>query len=152
MGTEEWERALADFARRYEKGQVGSKNKEELIRHLTIKRDRRLETLQQQRKERERLQTAELVDRQAKEMLELFKQARVECEDDSSNSGPPSYPTTPPPPQPPMCSKRDIYTNTSVFEAIDEVAISMAQSEVTTFTELIRSLTDNARNDIEKAR
>lgn len=30
-----------------------------------------------QRKERERLQTAELVDRQAKEMLELFKQARV---------------------------------------------------------------------------
>ncbi|VDN20255.1 unnamed protein product [Gongylonema pulchrum] len=75
-----------------------------------------------------------------------------ECEDDSSNSGPPSYPTTPPPPQPPMCSKRDIYTNTSVFEAIDEVAISMAQSEVTTFTELIRSLTDNARNDIEKAR
>ncbi|VDN20256.1 unnamed protein product [Gongylonema pulchrum] len=75
--VEEWERALADFARRYEKGQVGSKNKEELIRHLTIKRDRRLETLQQQRKERERLQTAELVDRQAKEMLELFKQARV---------------------------------------------------------------------------
>lgn len=74
---EEWERALADFARKYEKGQVGSKNKEELIRHLTIKRDRKLETLQQQRKERERLQTAELVDRQAREMLELFKQARV---------------------------------------------------------------------------
>lgn len=74
---EEWERALADFARKYQKGQVGNKNKEELIRHLTIKRDKKLETLHMQRKERERLQTAELVDRQAKEMLELFKQARV---------------------------------------------------------------------------
>lgn len=39
-----------------------------------------------------------------------------------------------------------------VFEAIDEVAITMAQSEITTFTELIRTLTANARNDIEKAR
>ncbi|VDK64948.1 unnamed protein product [Onchocerca ochengi] len=148
---EEWEQALTDFARKYEKGQVGNRNKEDLIRHLTIKRDKKLETLHQQRKERERLQTAELVDRQAKEMLELFKQARVEC-DDSSYRGSPSYPATPPPPQPPVCSKRDIYTNTVVFEAIDEVAITMAQSEITTFTELIRTLTANAQNDIEKAR
>lgn len=68
---------MADFARKYEKGQVGSRNKEDLIRHLTIKRDKKLETLHQQRKERERLQTVELLDRQAKEMLDLFKQARV---------------------------------------------------------------------------
>uniref|UniRef100_F1KWC6 Kyphoscoliosis peptidase n=2 Tax=Ascaris TaxID=6251 RepID=F1KWC6_ASCSU len=150
---EEWERALADFARKYQKGQVGNKNKEELIRHLTIKRDKKLETLHMQRKERERLQTAELVDRQAKEMLELFKQARVDCSSgDSNGGGPPSYPTTPPPPQPPMCSKRDVYTNTSVFETIDQVAISVAQSEVTTFTELIRTLTASARSDVEKAR
>ncbi|VDN86726.1 unnamed protein product, partial [Brugia pahangi] len=74
-----------------------------------------------------------------------------EC-DDSSYIGSPSYPTTPPPPQPPICSKREIYTNTMIFEAIDEVAITMAQSEITTFTELIRTLTANARNDIEKAR
>lgn len=71
---------------------------------------------------------------------------------DSNNSNPPSYPTTPPPPTPPLCRKRDIYTNTSVFENIDEIAITMAQSEVTTFTELIRTLTMNARSDIEKAR
>ncbi|VDD88292.1 unnamed protein product [Enterobius vermicularis] len=156
---EEWERALADFARKYEKGQVGSKNKEDLIRHLTIKRDKKLETLHMQRKERERLQTAELVDRQAKEMLELFKQARVvrgslstDCDVGDSSNGPPSYPTTPPPPTPPMCSKRDVYTSTSVFESIDQIAISMAQSEVTTFTELIRALTANACSDVEKAR
>ncbi|VDN59128.1 unnamed protein product [Dracunculus medinensis] len=149
---EEWEKALADFARKYETGQVGNKNKEELIRHLTIKRDKKLETLHQQRRERERIQTAELVDRQAKEMLELFKQAREYDMMDSNNSNPPSYPTTPPPPTPPLCRKRDIYTNTSVFENIDEIAITMAQSEVTTFTELIRTLTMNARSDIEKAR
>uniref|UniRef100_A0A0N5AH95 LIM zinc-binding domain-containing protein n=1 Tax=Syphacia muris TaxID=451379 RepID=A0A0N5AH95_9BILA len=149
---EEWERALADFARKYEKGQVGNKNREDLIRHLTIKRDKKLETLHMQRKERERLKTAELVDRQAKEMLELFKQARVDCDADESNEGTLSYPTTPPPPTPPMCSKRDVYTSTSVFEAVDQVAISMAQSDVTTFTELIRALTANACSDVEKAR
>ncbi|MCP9261193.1 hypothetical protein DINM_004580 [Dirofilaria immitis] len=80
--------------------------------------------------------------------MQIFRQ---EC-DDSSYRDPPSYPTTPPPPQPPVCSKRDIYTSTVVFEAIDEVAITIAQSEITTFTELIRALTANARNDIEKAR
>lgn len=75
-----------------------------------------------------------------------------ECDNDSMAGGPPSYPTTPPLPQPPVCSKRDIYTNTSTFEHIDEIAISMAHSEVTSFTELIRRLTVDARSDVEKAR
>lgn len=58
--------------------------------------------------ERERHQTAELVDRQAKEMLELFKASRSEY----SNL---QYPSTPPPPVPPSCSKREIYTTTDYF-------------------------------------
>ncbi|MFH4975530.1 hypothetical protein AB6A40_002239 [Gnathostoma spinigerum] len=151
---EEWEQALADFARKFEKGQTARKNKEDLIRQLTIKRDRKFETLQNRRKERERMQTAELVDRQAKEMLELFRQSRLNDGGESSgiNGDIPSYPPTPPPPQPPSCRKRDIYTSTSVFESIDEIAITLAQTDVTTFTELIRALTSNARNDVEIAR
>ncbi|PIO53050.1 hypothetical protein TELCIR_25633, partial [Teladorsagia circumcincta] len=53
--------------------------------------------------ERERHQTAELVDKQAREMLDLFKQARSEQADGSYSSA--GYPSTPPPPQPPTCSK-----------------------------------------------
>ncbi|PIC44226.1 hypothetical protein B9Z55_004666 [Caenorhabditis nigoni] len=105
--TEEWERALAEFAKKYEKGQANMK-KDDLIRQLTIKREKKLETLHTKRKERERHQTAELVDRQAKEMLELFKASRSEY----SNL---QYPSTPPPPVPPSCSKREIYTTTDYF-------------------------------------
>lgn len=76
---EEWERALQDLTRKYNQPDETSKAKEELIRHLTIKRERRRETMQQRRKERERSKTAELVDIQAREMLELYKNARKVC-------------------------------------------------------------------------
>src|SRR5690606_13690534 len=56
---EEWEKALADFARKFEKGQASKNHKDELIRQLTIKREKKLETINSKRKERERLQTAE---------------------------------------------------------------------------------------------
>ncbi|KAK6031401.1 hypothetical protein OSTOST_02450, partial [Ostertagia ostertagi] len=147
---EEWERALADFARKYEKGQANIRNKDDLIRQLTIKREKKLETLHSKRRERERHQTAELVDKQAREMLDLFKQARSEQADGSYSSA--GYPSTPPPPQPPTCSKREIYTSTDYFSSIDEVAIHCARSEMTTFTELIRALTSEARSDIDMAR
>uniref|UniRef100_A0AC34QNY8 LIM zinc-binding domain-containing protein n=1 Tax=Panagrolaimus sp. JU765 TaxID=591449 RepID=A0AC34QNY8_9BILA len=149
---EEWEKALADFARRFEKGQANKNHKDELIRQLTIKREKKLETITTKRKERERLQTAELVDKQAKEMLDLFKQARIDRDYAEFEEKTPSYPTTPPPPLPPSCSKRHIYTDTSIFEQIDQVAISVAHSEVATFTELIRTLTAGARSDVDKAR
>ncbi|KAK6040520.1 thymidylate synthase [Cooperia oncophora] len=47
---EEWERALADFARKYEKGQANIRNKDDLIRQLTIKREKKLETLHTKRR------------------------------------------------------------------------------------------------------
>ncbi|WKX92891.1 hypothetical protein Q1695_010709 [Nippostrongylus brasiliensis] len=148
---EEWEQALADFARKYEKGQANIRNKDDLIRQLTIKREKKLETLHHKRRERERHQTAELVDRQAREMLDLFKQARSQEQGDSSYSSAP-YPSTPPPPQPPSCSKREVYTSTEYFSSIDEVAMHCARNEMTTFTDLIRALTSEARSDIDMAR
>ncbi|VDM85481.1 unnamed protein product, partial [Strongylus vulgaris] len=104
---EEWERALADFARKYEKGQANIRNKDDLIRQLTIKREKKLETLHSKRKEQQ-------------------------AADSSYSSS--AYPSTPPPPQPPSCSKREIYTSTEYFSSIDEVAIHCARSEMTTFT------------------
>ncbi|KAI6194244.1 Lim and transglutaminase domain protein [Aphelenchoides besseyi] len=156
---EEWEKALADFARRYERGSANTDQKEDLVRQLTIKRDRKLETLTHRRKERERHKTTELFDRQAVEMLDLFRQARQTKQEDrngdyeeSYSASAPSYPSTPPPPQPAVCSKRNIYTDTAVFEHIDQVAISIAQSDVSTFTDLVRTLISGARSDVEKAR
>jgi hypothetical protein len=72
---EEWEKALQDFARRYERGEA-EKKKDDLIRQLTIKRDKKLETITMKRKERERMKTTDLFDKQATEMLDLWKNAR----------------------------------------------------------------------------
>lgn len=62
------------------------------------------------------------------------------------------YPTTPPPPFPPVGRKRDIYVDVRVFESVDQTAISVAQAEQKTFTDLVRALTLHARNDVDKAR
>ena len=89
---EEWERALAEFARRYEAneataaaaaaagggGGAGNAQRAKLIHQLTLRRDRALETITHRRKERERLKTTELFDRQANEMLDLYRTARHE--------------------------------------------------------------------------
>ncbi|CAD5216151.1 unnamed protein product [Bursaphelenchus xylophilus] len=161
---EEWEKALSEFARRFENGQADKNQKEDLIRQLTIKRDKKLETITHRRKERERMKTTELFEKQASEMLDLFRQARQQnkqnrdvphdqyYEGASTTSSVSSYPSTPPPPMPPSCSKRHIYTDVNVFEQIDQIAISVAQSEVATFTDLIRTLTVGARSDVDKAR
>ncbi|CAJ0959540.1 unnamed protein product, partial [Mesorhabditis belari] len=149
---EEWEQALAEFAKKFEKGQANKVAKDDLIRQLTIKRDKKLETITQRRRERERHKTAELVDAQAREMLELFKMSRLQNGDSENDPSLPAYPATPPPPAPPSCPKKMVYTSTDVFESIDQVAIDIAHSEFTSFTELIRILTYNATCDVDKAR
>lgn len=65
------------MAKRYDREpQKGTKAREDLIRQLTIKRDKRRETMQSKMRERERSMTADLVEKQSREMLDLFRQAR----------------------------------------------------------------------------
>lgn len=59
---------------------------------------------------------------------------------------------TPPAPQPPVRRKRDLYDEPSVFEYIDEQAINVAESEQTSYTELVDQLTYGLVTDLEKAR
>jgi len=81
---EEWERALNEFAAKYEKdkrskGELSPSKthaRDELIRQLTIKRDKRKETMRMTLKERERSMTSDLVEKQSGEMMELFRKAR----------------------------------------------------------------------------
>ncbi|CAF4185679.1 unnamed protein product [Rotaria sp. Silwood2] len=58
----------------------------------------------------------------------------------------------PPPPQPPRHHKRDLYEDPSVFENVDQQAITVAESEQTSYTELIDQLTYGLLTDLEKAR
>uniref|UniRef100_A0A5S6QX11 LIM zinc-binding domain-containing protein n=1 Tax=Trichuris muris TaxID=70415 RepID=A0A5S6QX11_TRIMR len=152
---EEWEKALNELAKRYDRNsQKSSKARDDLIRHLTVKRENERETMRQRWRERERSITADLVDKQSKEMIDLFKQARLtnnvkEVDDQKEGS---SYPSTPPPPLPPNDRKRDVYSEISTFETVDQTAVTVAQSEQRSFTDLIRALTHNCKTDVEVAR
>lgn len=59
---------------------------------------------------------------------------------------------TPPPPHPPVRRKRDLYDDPAVFEYIDEQAINVAESEQTSYTELVDQLTYGLVTDLEKVR
>jgi hypothetical protein len=58
----------------------------------------------------------------------------------------------PPPPQPPRRRKRDLYEDPSIFDQVDQQAITVAESEQTSYTELIDQLTYGLLTDLEKAR
>ena len=58
----------------------------------------------------------------------------------------------PPGPHPPVRRKRDLYDDPSVFEYIDEQAINVAESEQTSYTELVDQLTYGLITDLEKVR
>ena len=58
----------------------------------------------------------------------------------------------PPPPQPPRRRKRDLYEDPSIFEQVDQQAITVAESEQTSYTELVDQLTYGLMTDLEKAR
>ncbi|XP_014668665.1 PREDICTED: kyphoscoliosis peptidase-like [Priapulus caudatus] len=79
--------------------------------------------------------------------------ARVQMNGTSRDRAHSSYTAAkPPPPRPPIGSKADLYNDPAVFEALDQQAISVAQENQSTFTELVRQLIQNCVTDVEKAR
>ncbi|OTF83220.1 Hillarin-like protein [Euroglyphus maynei] len=153
------------------------KEKENLEKNMTIKFDRRKESLAKKLLEQERQATAELVEKQSKEMMSLitaklqeFSVNRFSSNEknkhrirpsESPNEEKPqtpaitmsqSYPSQPPPPSITSISKLDIYNDPSVFAELDQVAINVAREDQKTFTDLVRQLTANCVTDVEKSR
>ena len=101
-------------------------------------------------------------------MMNLIQEKRaayIDNEANEDNQGRPSsgtmvsnqdndsqYPAQPPPPLPPSFAKHDIYGDPTVFAAIDQRAINVAQEDQKTFTDLVRQLVAGDLTDVEKAR
>lgn len=62
------------------------------------------------------------------------------------------YPSRAPPPAPPALAKFQIYSDPAEFSHVDQIAISVAQEDQKTFTDLVRQLVGRCGSDIEKAR
>ncbi|XP_076355928.1 hillarin-like [Tachypleus tridentatus] len=138
------------------------KERKNLEKNMTLKLDKKKESLTKKLLEQERIATAKLVEKHSQEMLDLINEKRHElaklegvCYDDkdgyvSEELVP--YPTHPPSPTPPQTEKVEIYNDPTVFTELDQVAINVAQEDQVTFTELVRLLIRDCHSDIEKAR
>ncbi|KAL0820171.1 hypothetical protein ABMA28_006100 [Loxostege sticticalis] len=89
-------------------------------------------------------------------MMELIQERRSEYMAASSlyldGEEAPPYPSRAPAPQPPLVSKFHIYTDPAEFADVDKIAISVAQEDQKTFTDLVRQLVGRCATDVEKAR
>ncbi|XP_046750994.1 hillarin isoform X1 [Diprion similis] len=183
---DEWEKELERLSARWERDRSGGgggigggggggggggrgrnhlfqQEKEDLEKNMTLRRDKKKESLTRKMLEHERAATAALVEKQSSEMLELINEARSEYmlqeslyldEGDgyAQEAPPPPYPSRAPPPQPPTLAKYHIYNDPLEFADMDQIAISVAQEDQKTFTDLVRQLVSRCGSDIEKAR
>lgn len=110
-----------------------------------------------------RAATAALVEKQSYEMLELINEKRSEYMQaeslylDTSNGAyteehAQPYPVHAPAPMPPALNKFQVYNDPVEFSNVDQIAISVAQEDQKTFTDLVRQLVGRCGSDIEKAR
>lgn len=150
--TEKFERDVAFKKRSREDTKVltvrHQKEREELEKNMTIKRDIKKESLTRKMLEHERAATAALVEKHSKEMMRLIQEKRSEYAEDEEVD----YPAQPPPPVPPSQIKTDIYHDPDEFAEVDQLAIQVAQEDQKTFTDLVRMLVGHCSSDVEKAR
>ncbi|XP_040568871.1 hillarin [Lepeophtheirus salmonis] len=168
---EEWEVKLGELTAKFEKELNRKKNKEdhklltvrhmkekaEFEKHMTIKREKKKESVARKLLEQERAATAELVDRHSEEMMTLIQEKKMEKLGEDERVEDPEesrshYPAHPPPPMPPTFSKAEIYKDPTIFAEVDQRAISVAQEDQKTFTDLVRQLVAGCDSDVEKAR
>ncbi|XP_015438344.1 PREDICTED: uncharacterized protein LOC107193418 [Dufourea novaeangliae] len=154
---DEWEKELEQLSARWEREKGGRVRTQAGTR--TIVSCLRLMMITQN----EKAATAALVEKQSSEMLELINEARSEYMrqeslyldegDGYAQEAPPMpYPSRAPPPQPPALAKYHIYNDPLEFADMDQIAISVAQEDQKTFTDLVRQLVSRCGSDIEKAR
>ncbi|CAH2984739.1 unnamed protein product [Chilo suppressalis] len=168
----EWERELERLTSRFQQemqvkkrrpdAEIGAltlrhqQERADLEKNMTLRRDKKKESLTRKMLEHERAATAALVEKQSHEMMELIQERRSEYMAGSSlyldGEEAPPYPSRAPAPQPPLVSKFHIYTDPAEFADVDKIAISVAQEDQKTFTDLVRQLVGRCATDVEKAR
>lgn len=101
------------------------------------------------------------MEKQSHEMLELINEKRSEFMQAESlymdGDGMvfeevEPYPSLAPAPAPPALSKFQVYNDPVEFSNVDQIAISVAQEDQKSFTDLVRQLVGRCGSDIEKAR
>ncbi|XP_069681616.1 hillarin [Periplaneta americana] len=174
---DEWEKELERLTSRFERELQTKKKRpdeqkvmtlrhqqerEDLEKNMTIRRDKKKESITRKLLEHERAATAALVEKQSREMLELINEKRSEYMmaeslyldegDGYTEDVLLPYPSQAPIPAPPALSKFEVYNDPVEFADIDQIAISVAQEDQKTFTDLVRQLVGRCGSDIEKAR
>ncbi|KAJ8924101.1 hypothetical protein NQ315_006883 [Exocentrus adspersus] len=172
---DEWEKELERLTNRFEREMQMKRKRddqniltlrhqqerEDLEKNMTLRRDKKKESLTRKMLEHERAATAALVEKQSHEMLELINEKRSEYmqaeslyldHNDGYTEELQPYPSHAPAPAPPALSKFQVYNDPVEFANVDQIAISVAQEDQKSFTDLVRQLVGRCGSDIEKAR
>ncbi|CAH0552085.1 unnamed protein product [Brassicogethes aeneus] len=172
---DEWEKELERLTNRFEREMQMKRKRDDqnvltlrhqqerddLEKNMTLRRDKKKESLTRKMLEHERAATAALVEKQSHEMLELINEKRSEFMQAESLYLDPTdthfeevqpYPSLAPAPAPPALSKFQVYNDPVEFTNVDQIAISVAQEDQKSFTDLVRQLVGRCGSDIEKAR
>jgi len=170
--TTEWEKNLKLITAKYEEDLKKkkdrnnereltlkfSKEKADLEQNMTLKREKKRETARRELMLKEQETTHSLVSKFSKEMLNLIEEkekaalAQKGIDKAEASSYAMLQSSQAPPPQPPRRRKRDLYEDPSIFELVDQQAIAVAESEQTSYTDLVSQLTFGLLTDLEKAR
>jgi hypothetical protein len=165
---DEWEKRLQMMQEKYEaemqrkKDQMDQKDitirfkkeQEDLEKNMTIRRKAKSEDAKRALERLQQEATAHLVTKHSEEMLKLIKAKEAEVTAVITDTViPDAVPKlAPPQPKPPIRRKRDLYDDPTLLEYIDEQAINVAESEQTSYTELVDQLTYGLVTELEKAR
>ncbi|KAK2156530.1 hypothetical protein LSH36_211g04058 [Paralvinella palmiformis] len=139
--------------------------KEELKKNMTVRFKQKKDAATVKLKQKAQEDTSQLVQKHSAQMLVLLKTKQEEIKNELQSNGQSeesdsletalaaiTLPTELPDPHPPKCRKRDLYTDPSVFKELDEDVFKVAEDEQSTFTDLVRQLTEHCISDLEKAR
>ncbi|CAG9834340.1 unnamed protein product [Diabrotica balteata] len=162
--TSKFEREMQIKRKREEQNTLSIRHqqeKDDLEKNMTLRRDKKKESLTRKMLEHERAATAALVEKQSHEMLELINEKRSEYmqaeslyidHNEAYTEEVQPYPSHAPAPAPPALSKFQVYNDPVEFANVDQIAISVAQEDQKSFTDLVRQLVGRCGSDVEKAR
>ncbi|KAI3379610.1 hypothetical protein SNEBB_011356 [Seison nebaliae] len=180
--TEEWENRLKEITNQYEQNiknyQKDDKDaltlryhheRSELEKAMTLKKSTKKRDIRKTLQMEIQENTAQMVTEFSDKMIRMIRDKEKEIlknvveeavgEDNAAviteqmeNINLFATSSTIPPPAPPRRRKRDLYDSPNIFNYVDEQAINVAQSDQTSYTELVDQLIDGLSTDLEKAR
>ncbi|KAK6190125.1 hypothetical protein SNE40_002058 [Patella caerulea] len=121
--------------------------KERIEEHFRRLRDERLKSVTDKTASEEKARSTKMLDRHCHEMMALIAEKERESNRDVLHDH-----SMKPPILPPETKKSSLYRTPAHFETLDKRAVDLSHRDYNTHTELVRDLTRDCHNELDKVR